>query len=86
MKYYVDISAFREGDGTRLRPFRHINDAAQIAKPGDEIFVAPGIYREYVNPIHAGTAEAPISYISTEKLEARITGAEQVKSWKPDFC
>ncbi len=61
MKYYVDISAFRDGDGSKERPFRHINDAAKIAGPGDQVLVAPGIYREYVNPVHAGTADAPIS-------------------------
>lgn len=83
MKYYVDISAFRDGDGSKARPFRHINDAAKVAEPGDEVLVAPGVYREYVNPLHAGTADAPISYISTQKLGARITGAEQIKNWKP---
>ena len=52
---YVNANAAREGDGSRNRPFRRINDAAAIARPGDEIVVAPGIYREYVNPVHAGT-------------------------------
>ena len=53
--YYVDISASADGNGSRERPFRHINDAARVALPGDEVVVRPGIYREYVNPIHAGT-------------------------------
>ena len=42
----------------------------------------PGIYREYVDPVHAGTEDARISYRSTEPLGAVITGAEQVKTWK----
>ena len=83
MKYYVDVNAFRDGDGSMERPFRAINDAARIAMPGDEVLVAPGIYREYVNPLHAGRADARISYISTSPLGARITGAEQIKSWVP---
>lgn len=45
--------------------------------------VAPGIYREYVNPVHAGTEEERITYRSTEPLGAVITGAEQLKNWKP---
>ena len=55
MVIYVDANAFREGNGTKERPFRYINDAAQIARPGDEVLVAPGVYREYVNPANAGT-------------------------------
>lgn len=50
MRIYVDINAERDGDGSESRPFRHIDDAARVAMPGDEVLVAPGIYREYVNP------------------------------------
>ena len=62
MKIYVNGSIGRDGDGTKERPFRRINDAAKIARPGDEVLVSPGIYREYVDPIYAGTEEARISY------------------------
>ena len=81
MKIYVSAKAWRDGDGSQARPFKHINDAAKIARPGDEVLVAPGIYREYVDPVNAGTEEAPITYRSTEPLGAVITGAEEIKSW-----
>ena len=56
MKIYVNVNAGHDGNGTKEMPFRHINDAgAKIAQPGDEVLVAPGVYREYVNPVHAGT-------------------------------
>ena len=42
MIYYVNAAAARDGDGTRNRPFRRINDAAKMARPGDEVLVAPG--------------------------------------------
>ena len=83
MKIYVDAHAGRNGNGSREMPFKHINDAAQVARPGDEVLVAPGVYREYVNPRNAGTEEARINYRSTEPLGAVITGAEEVKDWKP---
>lgn len=83
MKIYVSAKAWRDGDGSQARPFKHINDAAKIARPGDEVLVAPGIYREYVDPVNAGTEEAPITYRSTEPLRAVITGAEEIKSWLP---
>ena len=46
------------------------------------MLVAPGIYREYVDPVNAGTQENRITYRSTQPLGAVITGAEQVKGWK----
>ena len=55
MQYYVNAAAPKEGNGSKETPFRRINDAARIALPGDEIIVAPGVYREYVNPQNAGS-------------------------------
>lgn len=63
-------------------PFRRINEAAKVAKPGDTVLVAPGVYREYVDPIFAGEPDARITYKSTEPLAAVITGAERITSWK----
>ncbi len=80
--YYVDINGPREGDGSKERPFKHIGDAAKIAEAGDEVLVAPGIYREYVCPKNAGTKDAPICYRSEVPLAAVITGAEELKGWK----
>ena len=82
MLYYVSAAAPKEGNGSKATPFRRINDAAKIAKPGDEIIVAPGIYREYVNPQNAGTEENRIVYRSETPLGAVITGAEELKSWE----
>ena len=76
MIYYVDIRAERDGNGSKERPFRHIDDAAKIAVAGDEVLVAPGVYREKVTPRNAGREDARIVYRSTEPLGAVITGAE----------
>lgn len=83
MQIYVSAAVSRGGNGTKENPFKHINDAARIAKPGDEVLVAPGIYREYVDPACGGTEDARITYRSTSPLGAVITGAEEVKTWKP---
>ena len=82
MKIYVNANAGRDGDGRKETPFRWINDAAKIALPGDEICVASGIYREYVDPVNSGLADARIPYYSQEPLGAVITGAEVQKGWK----
>ena len=83
MIYYVNAAAAREGDGSKERPFRRINEAAKVAAPGDEVLVAPGIYREYVDPVNGGTEDARITYRSEQPLGAVITGAEPVDSWEP---
>ncbi|MCQ2520228.1 MAG: right-handed parallel beta-helix repeat-containing protein [Lachnospiraceae bacterium] len=81
MIYYVNAKAPLAGNGTKERPFNRIQQAAALAKPGDEVLVYPGTYREYVNPINAGTEDARITYKSVEPLKAVITGAEEVKNW-----
>lgn len=83
MKIYVNGAAACGGNGSEAFPFRKIQEAANIAKPGDEVIVYPGVYKENVNPIHAGTEDARITYISAEPQKAVITGAQEVKNWKP---
>lgn len=82
MQIYVNVNAARGGNGSKESPFKAINDAARIATAGDEIIVAPGIYREYVNPRNAGREDARITYRSEVPLGAVITGAEVVTDWK----
>ncbi len=83
MKIYVNANALKDGNGTKEQPFKHINEAAKTARPGDEVLVFPGVYREYVNPIHAGREDARITYTSVEPLGAVITGAEIATGWIP---
>ena len=54
MQIYVDGNAVRSGNGQKEYPFQTISEAAKIARPGDEVLVAPGVYREYVDPANAG--------------------------------
>ncbi len=82
MIYYVNQAMPMPGDGSKTRPFRTISEAAKLAMPGDEVWVYPGIYREYVNPERGGTEEKRIVYRSVEPLGAVITGAEIVTGWE----
>ncbi|NGC78341.1 DUF1565 domain-containing protein [Lactobacillus reuteri] len=82
MNIYVDKNALIDGNGTKEHPFKTIQSAANIARAGDTVLVAPGVYRENVNPKHAGNANAQITYKSIENLGAVITGAERVTSWE----
>ncbi|MCI9124178.1 MAG: DUF1565 domain-containing protein [Eubacterium sp.] len=82
MIYYVSADAGANGRGTKEAPFQTISQAAALARPGDEVLVAPGIYREYVNPPRGGTdCGHRITYRSEVPRGAVITGAEPVKNW-----
>jgi len=83
MKIYVDRKSNQNGNGTKECPFMTISQAAEIAVAGDEVLVMPGIYREDVNPKNAGTPDARIVYRSVVTGGAVITGAEEIKTWKP---
>ncbi|WP_081668892.1 right-handed parallel beta-helix repeat-containing protein [Butyrivibrio sp. VCB2001] len=82
MQIYVSGSVLRSGDGSIDHPFKTIQEAAQAAKAGDTVFVAPGIYREWVKPANSGTENDRIQYISTSRGEAIITGAERLSGWE----
>ena len=81
MIYYVNANAPREGNGLKETPFRHIDDAARVAVAGDEVLVAPGVYREKVTPRNPGREDARIVYRSEVPLGAVITGAEALTGW-----
>lgn len=83
MQIFVDINATANGNGSKTRPFNHIQEAADIAMPGDYISVLPGTYREEVHPRHSGTADKPIIYSSAVQNGAIITGAQRIVSWQP---
>lgn len=82
MKYYVDVNAKPQGDGSKERPFVKIQQAANIALPGDEVIVMPGVYFEEVSPVNAGTKKEPIVYRSYEPRKAVITGAHRFTNWE----
>ncbi len=82
MKYYVDANVSDTGNGSKEQPFASISEAAKIALPGDEVIVANGIYREYVDPAHGGTKDKRITYRAANRLGATITGAEIADNWE----
>jgi hypothetical protein len=70
--YYVDGQAKNaddRGPGTKERPFRTINHAAQVLEPGERVMIAEGVYREEIRPARGGTGADAM--ISTKRLPAR---------------
>ena len=77
MNIYVNCNACKDGNGTKESPYRFINDAAQAAAAGDEILVAPGIYREYVDPKNAGTENAIYIDIHIDRKSTRLNSSHR---------
>jgi Right handed beta helix region/Protein of unknown function (DUF1565) len=81
--YYVDnnsSSADDNGPGTRSRPFRTINKAAQLLQPGERVVIGSGTYRECVRPARGGTDSAHmISYEAAPGAKVFIKGSEILK-------
>lgn len=77
--YYVcDKSGNNNNNGSLEYPFKTIQYASDIAKPGDTILVQPGIYREHVIPPIGGITRMPITYKSVIQHAAIISGSQ---SW-----
>lgn len=70
------------GSGSQQSPFKTIQSASLIAKPGDTILVQPGIYRERISPPRGGlSGTQPIIYRSVVPKQAIIRGSVV---WKPE--
>ncbi|HUV68022.1 MAG TPA: right-handed parallel beta-helix repeat-containing protein [Terracidiphilus sp.] len=85
--YYVDGQAKNaddNGPGTKERPFKTINHAAQVLQPGERVVIGEGVYREAIHPARGGTsADAMISYEAAPGAKVVVKGAAVVKDWKP---
>jgi hypothetical protein len=81
--YYVDNAdpkADDNGPGTKARPFRTINKAAQLLRPGERVVIASGTYRECVRPPRGGTSPSQmISYEAAPGAKVVIKGSEVLK-------
>ncbi len=68
-----------ENDGSEELPFRTINHAAQVVKPGERVCIHSGIYRELVRPCFSG--EGPgrmIAYDAAPGEQVIIRGSREV--------
>ena len=78
--YWVDQqhgSADDRNPGTRERPWRTINRASTVLRPGDAVIVQSGIYREAVTPRFGGSGpDRRITYAAASGAEVIVSGAD----------
>lgn len=81
---FVDPQGSDTNDGRSLStPVATIQHAADLAEPGDTIYIRKGTYRETIRPKKSGTAGKPIIFTSYRKEEVVVDGADPVTGWKP---
>ena len=82
--YHVTTTGSDSGDGSATTPFRTINRAAALARPGDTVQVHAGEYREWVAPARGGLSDQRrITYEAAAGERVVIKGSERVVGWVP---
>lgn len=73
--YVVDQAAPAAADtnpGTEERPFRTVQHAADMAKPGDTVYVMAGKYDERVKVKTSGMEDKPIAFVAMPRRSATV--------------
>jgi len=82
-EYHVSPNGDDSADGSKARPLKTIQAAAEQVRPGDIVTVHEGVYRERVNPPRGGTSDSKrITYRAAPGEKVVIKGSEIVKGWK----
>ncbi len=83
--YYVSDRGSDDNSGGINSPFRTIQHAADIMRPGDACVVREGTYRETVTPASSGTSDEPIVFTAYPGERVTISGADELSlSWAED--
>jgi len=82
--YYVDAVNGSDALNNGLsiaNPFRTIQRAASVMKPGSVCKIRQGIYRETVRPVYTGASGAPLVFEAYNSEAVYISGADPVTGW-----
>jgi len=80
-EYYVATDGDDGDDGSFAAPFQTIQHAADLARPGDTIYVRGGTYRETVTPARSGNELAEITFRAYPGETVVVSGAEPLSGW-----
>src|SRR5699024_6805001 len=76
--YHVAPDRDDTASGASTDPLRTIDRAAQLARPGDEVIVHEGEYREWVRPLRGGRSSTRrITYAAATGERAVIKGSDR---------
>ncbi len=81
---YVSKTGNDANPGTASKPFKTIQKASSIAKPGNTIVIGGGTYQETIKPMKSGTAGSPIVYRSKQGEKVVISAMQSLSGWTSD--
>ncbi|HWE96270.1 MAG TPA: right-handed parallel beta-helix repeat-containing protein [Tepidisphaeraceae bacterium] len=79
--WYVATNGSDGNAGTLSSPFSTIQHAANLAQPGDTVYVRGGVYHQSVTPPRSGTSSLPITFTPYNNEGVTIDGADPVTGW-----
>src|SRR5947209_18601327 len=79
--WYVSPMGSDANPGSRVKPFQTIQHAADLAQPGDTVFLRRGTYREAVVSPTSGTAGAPIIFWPYKRETVTLDCPDPVGGW-----
>ncbi len=81
--YYVSPRGSDAHPGTRARPFRTIQKAADAMQAGDTCYAREGVYRETVTVKRGGAKGKPVRFVAYPGEVATLSGAEPIQAkWR----
>jgi hypothetical protein len=78
---YVSPSGSSAGDGSESSPLSSIQQAINLAQPGDTVMLEPGTYRQSMIFNNSGTANAPITVEAQQAGTVIIDGADPLSGF-----
>src|SRR5947209_1935774 len=66
------------------RQFRTIQQAASKARPGDEVIIHSGVYRETVIIEKSGTPKKPIRFEAERGASVIVSGLDRLTDWRKE--
>ncbi len=82
--YYVSTTGDDANNGSLEAPFRTIQKATEVMKPGDTCYVRGGVYHEKIAPAVNGTKDKPITITNYNNEEVVLSGCKQITGWSKD--
>lgn len=74
--WYVSSAGSDAAAGDKKTPFQTIQHAADVAQPGDTVWIKGGVYRETVTIAHSGTSAAPITFKPFGRQKVTLDGTD----------
>jgi len=81
-QYFVSPAGNDQAKGSINQPFKTIQRAVNIMKPGDTCFIREGVYRETIRIQTSGTAAKPVVITAFKNEKVVITGTDVLVNWQ----